>query len=169
MPIEEKRVIIGRIGTAYGVQGWVKVNSFTVPVTNLLEYNPLNLFINNEWLLYKVENGKTHGSSIVIKLEGCDDRTATRFYTNALIAVERERLPNLVPGEYYWTDLENLRVITNEGVELGIISSLFSTGSNDVMVVKGEKEYLIPYLPKQVIINVDLPNKIMTVDWDVNF
>jgi 16S rRNA processing protein RimM len=87
----------------------------------------------------------------------------------AEIAVEREQLPETGPEEYYWTDLEGLSVVCQDGTELGRIDHLMETGANDVLVVIGERERLIPYIPGQVIKSVDLENGRMVVDWDPEF
>jgi 16S rRNA processing protein RimM len=85
------------------------------------------------------------------------------------IAVQREQLPALESGEYYWTDLQGLRVVNLEGVELGVVSHLFETGANDVLVVRGERERLIPYTTGEAIQEVDLDHGQITVDWDPEF
>ena len=87
----------------------------------------------------------------------------------SLIAVERDQLPETAPDEYYWTDLEGLSVVCQDGTELGRIDHLLETGANDVLVVQGERERLIPYIPGQVIRQVDLENGRMVVDWDPEF
>ena len=83
--------------------------------------------------------------------------------------MRRDQLPALEQGEYYWTDLIGLKVVTGDGTELGVIERLFETGANDVVVVKGDRERLIPYLPGQVITRVDLKAGEMEVDWDPDF
>ena len=66
-------------------------------------------------------------------------------------------------------DLEGLRVLNREGIELGTVSYLFETGANDVMVVKGDREHLIPYVPEQFIVEVDFDKGEVLVDWDADF
>ena len=78
-------------------------------------------------------------------------------------------LPSTRPGEYYWADLVGLEVRTLDGVDLGRIEQLFETGSNDVIVVQGERERLIPYIWDQVVREVDLDAGTMLVDWDPEF
>jgi 16S rRNA processing protein RimM len=84
-------------------------------------------------------------------------------------------LPDLEAGEYYWSQLENLLVYTESGVLLGRVSHLMETGANDVLVVKGTAESidreqrLIPWLPDQVVKEVDLDSGLMRVDWDPDF
>ncbi len=82
---------------------------------------------------------------VIAKIQGCDDRDQAAALQDSKIAIRRAQLPALEAGEYYWTDLEGLRVETLDGVELGRVSYLFETGANDVVVVKGERERMIPY------------------------
>ena len=73
------------------------------------------------------------------------------------------------PGEYYWVDLEGLRVVTVEGVELGHVAHMLSTGANDVMVVHGERERLLPFVQPDYVKGVDFDTGTVTVDWDPEF
>jgi len=104
------------------------------------------------------------------KLAGCDDRDAAEALVGAQIRVPRSALPETSqPGEHYWADLIGLRVETLEGAVLGRVDHLFETGSNDVIVVHGDRERLIPYIWGQVVHRVDLDAGLMRVDWDPDF
>lgn len=70
--------------------------------------------------------------------------------------------------EYYWSQLTGLSVVNQQGIELGEVANLFETGANDVMVVKGDKERLIPFT-EFAVHEVDLDNKKIIVDWDADF
>ena len=83
-----------------------------------------------------------------------------------MIAITRAQLPALPKNEYYWSDLEGLTVINQAGVVLGKVIYLIATGSNDVLVIKGDKELAIPYLQDEVITQVDLENGVIHVNWD---
>lgn len=85
------------------------------------------------------------------------------------IGVRRDQLPALSPGEYYWKDLIGLQVVNIEGDDFGTVDKLLETGANDVLVVKGEQERLIPFVMKQVIVEVDLQQGQIRVDWDKDF
>ena len=85
------------------------------------------------------------------------------------IAVERDQLPELANDEYYWTDLEGLQVRTCAGVTLGRVDHLLATGANDVLVVQGEREHLIPFVLGSVVKAVHLSDGWMEVDWDPDF
>lgn len=158
-------LIVGRIGSTYGIQGWVKIISFTEPYDNILNYNPWQLFINGHWCSIRVLNGKKHGSGVVAQLEGYHNPEAVRQLVNLEIGINKEQLPALPPGEYYWADLIGITVLDTQDKVLGTIASLFATGANDVIVVKGEKEVLIPYIP-QVVLTIDLERREMRVDWE---
>jgi len=83
--------------------------------------------------------------------------------------VPRSELPDPGPDSFYWTDLEGLTVRTVAGVELGVVDHLLETGANDVLVLKGERERLIPYVRGAVVTDVDLEQGVITVDWDPEF
>ena len=81
----------------------------------------------------------------------------------------RDQLPELPQGEYYWTDLIGLDVRLEDGRRLGTIDNMLATGANDVMVVRGERERLIPFVPGQYVKEVDLAGGCVTVDWGPDF
>lgn len=166
---EQRFVTLGRISGAHGIRGWVRVQSDTSPRENILGYSPWYLFRQGKRELRKVAAGRLQGKGVVAKLTACDDRNAAEELAGAVIAVPRSQLPETQPGEYYWTDLLGLAVRTVGGVELGRIEQLLETGSNDVIVVQGERERLIPYIWDQVIREVDLQAGVMLVDWDPDF
>ena len=167
---EQRFVTLGRISGVHGVQGWVRVHSDTSPRENIVNYSPWHLVRKGERESWKLKSGRRQGKSVVAKLAGCNDRDTAEQLVGALISVPRSALPDTTAaGEYYWTDLVGLVVKTVDGVELGRIASLFETGSNDVIVVQGDRERLIPYIWEQVVRKVDLEAGVMLVDWDPEF
>jgi 16S rRNA processing protein RimM len=166
----DRLVTLGRISGLHGVRGWLKVYSDTRPRENILSYSPWYLRRGREWEEVSLEHGCRQGKLVLAKLRGCNDREAARELMGATIAVRRSQLrEGLAEDEYYWTDLEGLRVVTLEGVELGRVSHLMETGANDVLVVRGERERLLPWIWEQVIRDVDLEQGRITVDWDPEF
>lgn len=161
-------VILGRVSGLFGVRGWIKVFSHTSPRTNILDHKTWYLSMEGGREKVLVKDGRAHGKGVVARLEGFDDRDRAAELLGADIAVPRDRLPEAEEGRFYWTDLEGLRVQTLEGDELGKVDHLIETGSNDVMVVKGERERLIPFID-QVISAVNLDAGVITVDWDPEF
>jgi 16S rRNA processing protein RimM len=161
--------VVGRISGLYGVRGWLRVFSYTEPRDSIVGYNPWLIHTDGQWRPVEVEDGRAQGKGVVVKLVGCDDRDAAARLLGVDIAVRREQFGELAPGEYFWADLEGLRVVTCAGVDLGVVDHLLETGANDVVVVRGERERLIPFIQGEVIRNIDLQRGLMEVDWDPDF
>jgi len=167
---EQRFVTLGRISGVHGVQGWVRVHSDTSPRENIVNYSPWHLVRGDRQESRKLRSGRRQGKTVVAKLDGCNDRDAAEELVGAVISVPRSALPvTTVAGEYYWADLVGLNVQTVDGVDLGRIDHLFETGSNDVIVVQGDRERLVPYIWGQVVHEVDLGAGVMRVDWDPEF
>lgn len=162
-------LVVGQVSGVYGVQGWVKVYSYTKPRENILNYNPWFLKLGGEWRQVAVETGKVHGKGVIVRLENTIDRDQALALRNADIAISRGQLAELEEDEYYWSELVGLQVVNLDGVTFGHIDSLFETGANDVIVVKGEEERLIPFLQPNVVRKVDLEAGVMTVDWGEDY
>lgn len=162
-------IIVGKFGAPHGVRGWLKVYSFTEPLENILDYHPWQTETDQGWQSVKVLETKPLGLAWVVRLQGCEDREQAKLYTNRRIGVDRDQLPALPEGEYYWADLIGLEVFNTKGILLGKISRFIETGSNDVMVVSGDKEHWIPYLIGNVIKNIDVATSKIEVDWDEEF
>lgn len=162
-------VVVGKVSGLQGLQGWVKVFSYTQPRHGIAQYEPLYLCIDGQWRPLQVEQTSYQGKSVLLKFTGYCERDAAAKLLDCDIAVRREQLPPLGAGEYYWADLEGLRVITLAGQALGTVKRLFETGANDVVVVTGEKERLIPFLRGEVIVAIDLDRGVMRVDWNPDF
>ena len=165
-------IVVGQVASAFGVKGWLKVNSFTDPVTNILQFNPWYLQVRQpeqSWKIVKVLNGRVHGKQVVVQLDGVNDRNQAELMRGLEIAIKRDQLPDVDDNEFYWVDLEGLKVVNREGVDLGVVESLMETGANDVLVVRGDKERLIPFVMDEYVLGVDLDNGTITVDWDPEF
>ncbi|MCU1719610.1 ribosome maturation factor RimM [Pseudomonas sp. 5P_3.1_Bac2] len=170
----EDLVVLGKIVSVHGVKGDVKVYSFTEPLTNVLNYPRWTLKRDGEVKQVEVASGRLQGKVLVAKLKGLDDREIARTYAGFEICVPRDALPDLSDGDYYWYQLEGLKVIDQAGQLLGKIDHLFETGANDVMVVKpcldslDDRERLLPYT-EQCVLSIDLAAGEMRVDWDADF
>lgn len=169
MDAADRTVEVGRIVDAYGVRGWVKLMSHTDPPSNILDYVPWRLETAGGMIEKTVVTGRPHGTHVVAQLEGIDDRDRALALKGAAIRILRQQLPEPTEQVYYWADLEGLRVVNQDGIDLGRVDHLLETGSNDVMVVQGERERLIPFLQGSVVVNVDLAAGMMRVDWDPEF
>ncbi|SDP20114.1 16S rRNA processing protein RimM [Pseudomonas jinjuensis] len=170
----EEMIVLGKIVSVHGIRGEVKVYSFTDPLDNLLDYRRWTLRRGTEVRQAELVQGRVQGNVLVAKLKGLDDREVARTYADFEILVPRSELPELDDGEYYWSQLEGLKVIDQNGQLLGMIDHMLETGANDVMVVKpcagslDERERLLPYT-EQCVQAVDLAAGEMRVDWDADF
>ncbi len=166
---QERRILLGRVLGAFGVRGELKLHSFTDPVSMAMKYQPWILVHAGREQELAVVRGRETNKGMVITIAGIEDRDAADALAGAEIWVPRSQLPKPKPGEHYWVDLEGLRVVNREGVLLGTVSYLFETGANDVMVVAGDRERLVPYIPGQFIDSVDFDAQLIVVDWDPDF
>ncbi len=172
----DDHVVLGKLTSPYGVKGWLKVYSYTSPMDGILDYDDWVLRLGGRLVCHPLAQGRRQGKGLVAQLKGVDSREAAEALAGAEILLPKAQLPELTGNDYYWYQLEGLAVVTREGVALGRIDHLFETGANDVMVVKGDadtavdgRERLLPFLPDEVILNVDLDAGVMTVDWDPEF
>ncbi|MBN8713921.1 MAG: ribosome maturation factor RimM [Xanthomonadales bacterium] len=166
-----RRVLVGRIVGLYGVQGWLKIESWTEPRLGIFAYQPWLLgAAPDEVISIAGATGRAQGKGVVAQLPGIGLREQAAALVGRDIYVARSTLPPVAADEYYWTDLEGLAVFTLEGRALGRVSHLFATGANDVLVVRdGDRERLIPFAQGPVVKSVDLATQRMLVDWDPDF
>ena len=166
----EKQVLVGRIVGLSGVGGMVKLESWTDPRTQIFSYQPWQLKSANGVRELQGCKGREQGKGMVAELPGVADRDAAAALVGSEIWVARSALPKAKPGQYYWFDLEGLEVVNIEGVALGTVSHLISTGANDVLVARqGDRERLIPFIDDDFVKSVDLQAQRIIVDWDPEF
>jgi len=166
-----RRILLGRVTGAFGVRGEAKLESWTEPRIAIFRYQP--------WILRDAQGnerevrgvrGKEVGKNVVASIPDVADRDAIEAMRGTEIYVPRSALPPPASGEFYWVDLEGLRVVNVEGVEFGTVSHLFATGANDVLVARnGDRERMIPFVQPQYVTSVDFEAGIVTVDWDPEF
>lgn len=171
---------VGRIADAWGVKGWFKVLSHSS--------SPEALFASKQWYLLPSERGaktfsgtallsirqaKDHSDTVVAWAQGIDDRNSAEALRGARIFVPRSSFPSTTEDEYYWVDLIGLPVVNREGLALGEVRDLLSTGPQTVLVVAYEQdgkpqERMIPFVAAYVD-KVDLPGRCITVDWQPDY
>jgi len=166
--VEDDLIAIGHIIGAHGVKGHIKVFSNTEPRENILTYSP--------WVIQRKDNRETfqvtgtrQGKNVIASLQGIMDRDQANELSGASILINRSQLPELGEGEFYWSQLIGLQVRSQNGFSFGHVDQMMETGANDVMVVQGERERLIPYVMEEVVLSIDLENRQILVDWDEEF
>lgn len=157
-------LIIGAISGVFGCAGWVRVRSHTETMLDIARY-PRWLVGAGRWKQYEVAEVRAHGNGLVAKLAGIEDRTQALALMHLDIAITKEQLPPLAPGEYYWFQLTGLQVVNLRGEVLGAVSRLIATGANDVLEVSAAgATCLIPYI-EDVVKRVDTRGGTIEVDW----
>lgn len=162
---------MGRIYGAHGVNGSIRVESYCEPPEALLNYRT--------WWLSRpgsavrsvaVQRGNASTRGLLVELVGLADRDAAAAMKGYEISVARELLPRLRQGQFYWTDLEGLRVQTADGRSLGVVDHLFDSGAHPILVAQdGDRQRLIPFVWERVIVSVDLELRQIVVDWDPEY
>ena len=163
-----RRVVLGQVGGAFGVQGWVRIQSYTDPPANILKYERWQLGRAGQWREVEVEDGKVTAKGVLAKLVGVETPEDARLATGSEIAVTREELPKPAPGEYYWSDLEGLAAFGQNDQPLGRIEEFRATPAGTVVVIRGERQHWVPFI-KERIVSVDLDAGRVVLDWDADW
>ena len=173
-PESGELLTVGRITGCYGIKGWVKIHSYTEPGENFLAFGHWKIRRRGVLESIAFDEGRRHGKGLVAHIAGVDERTLAEAYKGLEVFAPAGELPQLDEGDYYWHQLQGLRVWCLDGesrVLLGEVDYLIETGANDVLVVRAaedsidDRERLIPYLPGDVVTRVDLEQGEIEVDW----
>ena len=171
---------VGRIADAWGIKGWFKVLPYSA--------DPEALFSSKRWFLLPTEKGvptfsgvaqllvsesKLHSGTVVACARDVNDRSAAEALRGARIFVSRASFPTAEKNEYYWVDLIGLDVINRQGVALGSVRELLSTGPQTVLVMEYLQdgkllERMIPFVSIYVD-DVDLSARRILVDWQADY
>jgi 16S rRNA processing protein RimM len=165
----DKFVILGKVVGVHGLKGDLKVFSFTKPRENILSYKTWLVEFQGDWKKVSVSSGRRQGKNVVAHFMDIENRESAEQWIGCQVAIERSQLATLEKDEYYWADLVGLQVFNLENQCLGQIDYMLDTGANDVMVLKGDQERLVPWLMDKVVLDVDLTQGIVKVDWDYAF
>ncbi len=163
-----KQAVMGRILGPFGVRGWVKIRTFTESLDSLTMHPVWRLGSGEQWRDVEVLETEVHASQLVAKLKGVEDRDHAFALRGQEIAVSRDALPPLPEGEFYWDDLIGLDVVNLQDEVLGKVESLLETGANDVLVVRGDVERLLPYVDA-IVHEVSLAKGRILVDWGLDY
>lgn len=159
---------MGRVAAPFGVKGWIKVQPYSEDPGTLMDFESWRVGRGEAQRHFAVEAIQDHGNALIAKLAGIDDRDAAYALRGQEVAVPRGALPEPEENAYYWSDLIGLTAVNREGVELGKVDSLLETGAHDVLVVKGKREHLIPFVAAFVG-KVDLEGGTIEVDWGEDY
>ncbi|AQS37577.1 16S rRNA processing protein RimM [Shewanella psychrophila] len=176
MSSKQEPVVLGKLGSSHGIKGWLKITTYTDSVEGIFDYSPWLIKEQGEWREVKVLQWRFQGKAVVASLEGVETRDQAQMLTNCEIAVTPQQMETLPEDEFYWRDLIGCEVVNTKGYNMGKVQEIVETGSNDVLLVKanakdgfGKAERMIPFVTEQFIVEVNLTEKQITVDWDPDF
>ena len=159
---------MGRIAAPFGIKGWIKVQPYSEDPGTLMDFASWRVGRGDQQRQYGVEEIQEHGNALAAKLEGINDRDQAFALRGLEVSVPRSALPPPEKDEFYWADLIGLLAINHQGMELGRVESLMETGAHDVLVVKGKREHLIPFIAAFVG-KVDMAAGRIEVDWGEDY
>lgn len=160
---------MGRLGAPWGIKGWLHVTPQTETEDSLFDYDVWYLSRGDAWTPFVVEEGRFLSKTMVIKLEGVDDRDQAGHMRGMMIAVPRSQFPEPEADSYYWADLIGLAVVNQQGEALGTVKELLQTGANDILVVtRDEREQMIPFVGA-IVTAVQLEQGQIVVDWGLDY
>ncbi|MCV2518433.1 MAG: ribosome maturation factor RimM [Candidatus Lightella neohaematopini] len=171
-------IIVGQVGSTYGVLGWLKMYSFTKRKTDIFSYQPFFIkdINNNNWKKLRISSWKLNKNYIILKINDINSKERAKLLTNFYIFIDKKQLPILSNNEYYWVDIIGLKVINIENYFLGVVSNIIETKANDILVVKKNiddyfniYERFIPYLYNRIVKKIDIKNKIVIVIWNPKY
>lgn len=156
---------IGKITGTHGIRGTMRVFPTTEDPSRFERLKEITVEIRGKREVFHIKKVAYQKNMILLTVKEIDDINAAELYKNARILIpDAEALP-LGEDEYYTRDLYGLRVVTEDGEELGELVQIYETGANDVYAVKKEgdkKELLIPAI-KDCILQIDIAAGVMTV------
>lgn len=158
-------ILIGTVVGVHGVKGVIKITSYAESIESFQVFRELYFQKDkNEKRLLEIEWVKPYKNSLLLALKDINDRNDAEILVGGNLFIDRNLLPELEEGSYYWADLINLSVFSVHGEYLGILESIFRTGSNDVYVIRNhDTERLIPAIAS-VIVSVDIKAGMMHVN-----
>lgn len=168
--VSEELVTVGKIGSSHGVRGWMRLYSFTDPPQKVLEYAPW--FLSQQGFVFSVNLIEWRPKSknlLLIQLKECTVKEKVIEFTNAELQVPKKNFPLLEEGEYYWSDLIGCTVKNLQSIILGTVDKILENPAQDILSVRGQASYLIPFINDVFIHSVNVQEREIIVDWSESF
>ncbi len=140
-------LLIGKIVKPHGIQGEVKIYSYSEQPENLLSYKHLVLVDVKGTLssTLEIQKCRIQGRKAIAKIASVTNRNQAENLQGMGVLLDKDFLPQASEEEYYWYQLKGLTVKTKQGNVLGIVKHVFSNGAQDIMVINdGTSEYMVP-------------------------
>lgn len=162
-------IAIGKIVSTHGLNGTCKVYSYA---ESLSVFKPNSLIHlkqdRGQQKIFEIKWVKPHSGVMLLALKKVTNRNQAQQLIGSEIWIERNKLPEIEEGAYYWCDIIGLSVFTTDNRYLGRVTSIIATGSNDVYVVRNQDnsdkpEVLVPAI-ESVVREINLEQQMLRVD-----
>ncbi len=160
----DRLIRLGRISGAQGLQGEVKISSFTEPPENIAAYGPLTDGTGRSFVIERLRAIK--GLAVAAQLTGVSDRNAAEALKGTELYVAREMLPATHEDEWYYQDLIGLDAVSPQGEAVGEVIAVQNFGAGDLLEIRpaeARQTLLVPFTKAAVPI-VDLKARRVVVD-----
>lgn len=164
----DRVLVLGRLGAAYGIKGYLRVRSYAEQPRDLFAYAPWLLGRGGPpWQPAAVSRWQPHGRGFIVLLDGCHDREAAAAHAGCDIGIPRASLPPPAADEFYLCDLEGCRVTGLHDADLGTVTGLIDQGPGTLLVVTASdgRQRLIPFVRGPIVRSLDLAGRLIEVEW----
>ncbi len=171
MPKQETMITIAKVGAPYRLKGELKLYVLSDSIETALSYGKwfIQRHQSDKWVLLEKEKVTRLGDKLLIQFDGVHTKEDAALFTNSLIGVPREALPQLTEDEFYWSDLIGLDVVNEKGQSFGVVKDIIETGANEVLLCQADKkEYLIPFV-EDYVIDVDFNKREVLTRWQYDY
>ncbi|CAL4324448.1 ribosome maturation factor RimM [Buchnera aphidicola] len=165
-------IMIGKIGRAYGILGWIKVFSFTEKKEKIFFYFPWFILKKEKWETIQFDKWKKYKNNFIIHIKNISDRSIVSTFTNSEIFIEKKILPILKKNEYYWDDIIGCDVFNIKKKYLGKVINLIRSQNSDILIIKNylqkniSEKIMIPFIHKKIVCNINIKDKIIVIIWN---
>jgi 16S rRNA processing protein RimM len=160
---DSEKIFIAKIQAHQGLNGWLKIYSYSESIEKFSKYKYFFVLNNKKYIRLDVEDFLIN-KSVKIKFEKFNSREDSNDYIGKDIYISKDQLDKLKENQFYWNDLIGLNVYLDNEEKIGVVTDMIETGSNDVLVIKGDDEILIPYIFGESVKNVIIEENKIIID-----
>lgn len=160
---DSEKILIAKIQAHQGLNGWLKIYSYSESIEKFSKYKYFFVLKNKKYIRLDVEDSLIN-KSIKIKFKNFNSREDSNDYIGKDIYISEDQLDKLKENQFYWNDLIGLNVYLDNEEKIGVVTDMIETGSNDVLVIKGDNEILIPYIFGESVKNVIIEENKIIID-----
>tara|TARA_B100000886_G_C20322896_1_gene448913 strand:+ start:238 stop:729 length:492 start_codon:yes stop_codon:yes gene_type:complete len=154
-------IIIGKIGKIHGLDGSIRLHSFTENPDDILKFK--SFYLNNGHSI-RIKFLRAKGSIFICKINSISCSEKVKDYVNQLVRINENELPKLNDGNYYFNQLVKMKVFLNQK-NYGIVVSVNNHGAGDYLEIKTKKnkKILVPFITSHIL-DTNLQENMITLN-----